>query len=292
MSERVVCVYHGGCADGFGAACVVRRALGAGVEFHGADYGDAPPDVAGAVVLVVDFSYPLQVLRAMAEQALQVLVIDHHKTAAADLAELPRAPERYDLWRASGVPLAAIFDMGRSGAGLAWDVFFPGAARPALIDYIEDRDLWRWRLSATREVTAALFSYPQDFDVWGRFLEGGVEHLLAEGVALVRKQEQDVARALEVSTRRMVIGGHDVPVANVPFSMASDAGNVLCEGEPFAATYVDTPLHRVFSLRSARGAVDVGEVARQYGGGGHATAAGFRVPLPAFRLPVLEVAHG
>lgn len=292
MADRVLCIYHGGCADGFGAAYAVRRALGREVEFHAGRYGDAPPDVAGKVVLVVDFSYPLAVLLAMAETALAVLVIDHHKTAAEDLAGVPRAPENYDLWRASGLPLAAIFDMRRSGAGLTWDVLFPGAGRPALIDYIEDRDLWRFSLNATREVTAALFSYPQDFEVWERFMEGGVEQLMREGVVLVRKQERDVARLVASTKRRMVIGGFDVPVANVPYMLASDAGNIMCVGEAFAATYYDTAEHRVFSLRSSRGAEDVGAIAQLYGGGGHATAAGFRVPLPRFDLPVPGVFDG
>lgn len=292
MVDRVVCIYHGGCADGFGAAYAVRRALGREVEFRGARYGDAPPDVAGKVVLVVDFSYPLAVLQTMAEAAVAVLVIDHHKTAAEDLAGVPRAPENYDLWRASGVPLAAIFDMRRSGAGLTWDVLFPGAARPALIDYIEDRDLWRFSLSATREVTAALFSYPQEFEVWERFMEGGVEQLMREGAALERKQARDVERLIESTQRRMVIGGFDVPVANLPYMLASDAGNIMCAGEAFSATYYDTADSRVFSLRSREGAEDVGAIAQLYGGGGHATAAGFRVPLPRFDLPEPEVRNG
>ena len=29
-----LCIYHGNCADGFGAAWVVRRALGFAVDFH------------------------------------------------------------------------------------------------------------------------------------------------------------------------------------------------------------------------------------------------------------------
>jgi nanoRNase/pAp phosphatase (c-di-AMP/oligoRNAs hydrolase) len=59
---------------------------------------------------------------------------------------------------------------------------------------------------------------------------------------------------------------------------ASDAGNILSEGRAFAATYYDTDKSRVFSLRSSKGGVDVGEVAKLFGGGGHKHAAGFSVP--------------
>ncbi|MCQ4271052.1 phosphohydrolase [Pseudomonas kuykendallii] len=276
--ERVICIYHGGCADGFGAAYAVWRALGRDVEFHPAKYGSAPPDVAGAVVLVVDFSYPLETLQAMADVAEQVLVIDHHKTAAEALAALPEAPMGYHAWRQRELRLSAIFDIRRSGAGLTWDFLNPGWGRPALVDYIEDRDLWRFSLSATREVMAGLFSYPQEFEVWAHFMEGGVRQLLQDGKAIERKQRQDVAAVIRSSLRRMMIGDHDVPVVNAPYTMASDVGHVLLEGEPFAATYYDAAEERVFSLRSSDNGVDVGAISEQYGGGGHRNASGFRVP--------------
>jgi nanoRNase/pAp phosphatase (c-di-AMP/oligoRNAs hydrolase) len=76
--------------------------------------------------------------------------------------------------------------------------------------------------------------------------------------------------------RRMVIGGVNVPVCNAPYSMASDTGNLLSKGEPFAATYTDLgDGRRSFSLRSSDEGADVSVVAKKYGGGGHRNAAGF-----------------
>lgn len=83
---------------------------------------------------------------------------------------------------------------------------------------------------------------------------------------------------LGVVVREFVIGGYAVPVANLPYTMASDAGHKLAESAPFGACYWDTPEGRVFSLRS-QGEFDVSEIAKQYGGGGHKNAAGFRVPF-------------
>lgn len=85
---------------------------------------------------------------------------------------------------------------------------------------------------------------------------------------------------VRVMRRRMVIGGHDVPVANLPYTLASDAAGMMAEGEPFAACYFDrADGQRVFSLRSREGGVNVAEIAKAYSGGGHAAAAGFQVPL-------------
>ena len=182
--------------------------------------------------------------------------------------------------------MGVLFDMERSGAGMAWDYFFPNIGRPKLIDHIEDRDLWRFKLPHTRAISAALFSYPYDFDVWDELMrssffeeETTLARLAKDGEAIERKHHKDVADLVEATKRRMVIAGISVPVANLPYIYSSDAGHLMAEGEPFAACYWDTPDGRVFSLRSQDDGADVSSVAVQYGGGGHARAAGFRMPI-------------
>lgn len=277
---KTLCIYHGNCADGFGAAWAVRRRMGAeNVEFLAGHYGMPAPDVAGRVVIIVDFSFPLEVLKAMAQQAFAVLVLDHHKTAAVALAELERAPLHFQAWSYTPPKLSAVFDMSRSGAGIAWDFFFPGLQRPPLINHIEDRDLWRFKLDGTPEILANLFSYPQDFEAWDELMQQPMNAAVAAGTAINRKHKKDVADLVASSKRRMVIAGHDVPVANLPYIHASDAGHLLAQGEKFAACYQDTTDHRHFSLRSTSEGMDVGEIAKQYGGGGHRNAAGFTVPF-------------
>lgn len=78
---------------------------------------------------------------------------------------------------------------------------------------------------------------------------------------------------------RMVIGGQEIWVANIPYTLTSDAGNLMARGEPFAACYWDTPNGRVFSLRSTKDGADVSAIAKSYGGGGHVNASGFQMPL-------------
>lgn len=285
--QRTLCIYHAFCADGFGAAWVVRRALGVDVEFHPASYGQEPPDVAGRDVIMVDFSYKRPVLEAMAKGAHSILILDHHKTAVEDLARFNPPPPTYAGWRRATVhgvqPLtvnvAALFDMERSGAGIAWDFFNSGEPRPALIDRLEDRDLWRFNFDDTRAVQANVFSYPYDFEVWDRLMTTPLPSLLAEGEAIERKHHKDVAELVGATRRTMVIGGHRVPVANLPYTLTSDAGHLMAQGEPFAACYLDTPNGRTFSLRSTDAGIDVSEIAKGYGGGGHRNAAGFKMQL-------------
>jgi len=263
---KKLCIYHGNCADGFGAAWCVRSALGEdGVEFFAGVYGRPAPDVTGRDVVMVDFSYKRDVMLEAIGKAASMLVLDHHKTAAEELADLPGA--------------TIVFDMDRSGAGIAWDYYHPGTSRPPLIDVIEDRDLWRFKLPHTREIQANVFSYPYDFKVWDKLFATPLVDLALEGEAIERKHHKDIAELVGVTKRRMKIGGYDVPVANLPYTLTSDAGNLMAQGEPFAACYWDTPTGRVFSLRSTADGMDVSEIAKAYGGGGHKNASGFQIPL-------------
>ena len=58
-------------------------------------------------------------------------------------------------------------------------------------------------------------------------------------------------------------------------NLISEIGNVLSKRYPFVVMYFDTPSIRKFELRSS--SVDVSEIAKLHGGGGHKFAAGFRV---------------
>lgn len=258
-----ICIYHGNCADGFGAAWVVRKALG-DIEFFAGNYHEPPPDVTGKDVVMVDFSYKRPVLLEMAEKANSILIIDHHSTAIRDLVNLP--------WK-----ITTKFNIGCSGAILTWKWFFPGQEPPPLLLHIEDRDLWRFALQRTREIQAAVFSYPYDFKIWDKLMATSPEVLAAEGAAIERKHFKDIKELLGVTTREMCIGGYCVPVANLPYTMSSDAAHELAKGRPFAGCYYDTPNGRNFSLRSTDEGVDVSVIAEQYGGGGHRNASGFRV---------------
>lgn len=262
---KVLCIYHHNCVDGFAAAWVVRKFLG-DVEFHPGRYGDTPPDVTGRQVIMVDFSYKREVLEQMAAKAEWITILDHHQSAEQDLAE--PLPDN----------VQAVFDMNHSGAMIAWK-YFSHEEPPKLLLHIEDRDLWRFQLKGTREIQAALFSYPYNFELWDRLIAADVDELYCDGVAITRKHMKDIHELIYAAGSRATIGGYDVPVLNAPYFYSSEAGHLMAQGEPFAACYYDTATHRVFSLRSADNGLDVAELAARFGGGGHKHAAGFRIPI-------------
>lgn len=289
---KPLCIYHGKCADGFTAAWAVKAAIG-DCDFHPGIYGEPPPDVTGRDVIMVDFSYKRPVLDTLASAAQTLVVLDHHKTAAADLAGLPPpadgpwSPDGMLHWaRECNAPCAchALFDMERSGAQIAWDYFHPGKPRPLLVDYVGDRDLWRFKLIWSREVNAFIFAHEYTFANWdylGRLLctSMEVQRVADMGSAIEKKHHKDVAELVDVTRRTMRIGGMDMPVANIPYTLTSDAGHLMAKHDQgVAACYWDTPAGRVFSLRSTESGPDVSAIAKGYGGGGHKNAAGFQMP--------------
>jgi len=259
MKRRLV-IYHAPCLDGTTAAWAAWRAFGdSDTEYLPAKYGDPPPmDVAGRDVIVLDFSYSRADMLAMYHDARTLLVLDHHKSAEIALKDLP----------------FAVFDMSRSGAGMAWDTFH-STPRPWLVDYVEDRDLWRFRLPDSKAVNAWIHASPREtFEQWDAL--DAIPALLAaeKGEAVLAYQAQYV-REMVKQARPIMFCGHAVPVVNAPYFSISELLSALAEGNPFAVGWCQRPsgLYQ-YSLRS-RGDFDVSLVAQKFGGGGHKNAAGF-----------------
>ncbi|HZO51356.1 MAG TPA: DHHA1 domain-containing protein, partial [Bryobacteraceae bacterium] len=112
-------------------------------------------------------------------------------------------------------------------------------------------------------------------DEWDRLCSGYVTDLIEEGMAIQRYFRTLVEQAKKHAYFRE-IGGHRVPVVNASMFMASEVAGELSEGQPFAGVYSESETHTLWSLRSRPGGLDVSEVAKQFGGGGHKHAAGFR----------------
>ena len=267
MMKSRICIYHKNCADGFGAALAVKSYWdAAGVaesdqEFFPAHYGDTPPDVEGKEVMIVDFSYDRQTLVDMNESAAKLTVIDHHKTAEEALKGL-------DFCH---------FDMSQSGAMLTYKHLFPESIAPLLFDYIQDRDLWQWKLPMSKEVSAALQAIPMRFEDWSPYLvDNNIEILKMQGETILRYQRRIVDKVASGSLPMINFLGHDVPCVNTT-TLISEIGNELSKSHPFAVMYFDVEGKRVYSLRSQEYGEDVSAIAKKFGGGGHACAAGFSV---------------
>mgnify|MGYP000848899273 FL=1 len=256
-SPPTLILYHAECADGFGAAWAIWRRYPK-AEYRPVKHGEAPPaNLAGHHIVMVDFSYNRTTLEAMAKDAASLVVLDHHITAEQALADLPYA----------------YFDLNKSGAVLGWEWAHDEPA-PWLLRYIQDKDLWQWALPNSREISAALASYPFDFELWTRFEQRELER---EGRAILRYENELVTKLASHAT---LVEFEGATVPSVQSSvLTSQIGERLSAEHPFCVIWHDRNNRRYFSMRSREDGTDVGAIAASFGGGGHTHAAGFSVPL-------------
>lgn len=259
-----VVLYHAECADGFGAAWAIWSRFPS-ARFIPVKHGNPPPTgLQDQRVVIVDFSYARETLETMAAQTQALLVLDHHITAEKALAGLPYA----------------YFDMKKSGAVLAWE-WAHDQPIPWLLDYIQDKDLWTWTLPSSREINAAVVSYPFDYHLWNHFTQKELEQ---EGRAILRYESELVSK---LAAQAMLIDFQGAVVPSVQSAvLTSQIGERLSAEHPFCVIWHDRDGRRYYSMRSREDGADVGTIAASFGGGGHTHAAGFSVPLgPDGSLP-------
>jgi oligoribonuclease NrnB/cAMP/cGMP phosphodiesterase (DHH superfamily) len=283
-------IFHGKCPDGFCAAFIAKKRYPE-AEIMPLDHGSPVPfdAVRDKEVLVVDFSWPNREdnieLHTIAKS---FHIYDHHKTAQEKLEGLN----------------FVTFDMKRSGAGLVWDYFnfdvihrndgvlWQPKPRPWYVNYVEDRDLWNWALPGSKAVNAYLMSLPQTIEAWFALDILKVEYAEQIGVGILRhvnRYVKEAAAEAQFGSWNWYISGdterlrhheyYTVAVVNAPYMNCSEVGHVLAQKVNIGMTWFERADGQVqFSLRSI-GDIDVSQIAKQYGGGGHKNAAGFRTSL-------------
>jgi nanoRNase/pAp phosphatase (c-di-AMP/oligoRNAs hydrolase) len=137
-------------------------------------------------------------------------------------------------------------------------------------------DLWRFELEGTKEITSALYEQlPITFKAFEKLKRN---HLFEIGKIQVAQFSKMVKR-LSNNAHAVELSGFKGLAVNAPSFFASELGNLLAEKSgTFGMTYhFDGKKNQwIVGLRSI-GDFNVGEIAVEFGGGGHVNAAGFSV---------------
>lgn len=271
-----IVLYHGNCLDGTGAKYAAWKKFGGKATYIPVIYGNSavPPEVEnseGLEIFVLDFSYPKDILLKLRAKHKSVMVIDHHKSAEADLVGMPDC----------------IFDMTKSGAVLAWEYFHGKKKVPQILLHVQDRDLWQWKLPKTKEITTGLSTLEGDVVLWDSTL---INELMLIGETLCKYIDSKVDSATKPDRVRRVLftfkgKSYNVGILNTTgyVSEISQAMYTKDKALDFTITYfVEVTNEVILSFRSDQhkeNCVDVSEIAKAFGGGGHKTAAGGRTSL-------------
>lgn len=265
-------LYHKNCMDGFAAAYAAWLNFKDKATYIPVNYGEPVPYMPNAEsVYILDFSYPRNTLVSLYENlGGELLVLDHHKTAEKELIGLPFAR----------------FDQTKSGAVMAWERFQSEyRPMPEIIAYIQDRDLWQWKLPESQAVNAALrlqITDYTDFETFHQYVlytctMEAIEQIKTEGAIIVKYEQQIVERLLKQEYRQILSDRTPIWSVNSPI-LQSEIGHALASEHGLGDVYYEIEGKRRHSLRSV-GEIDVSEIAKAYGGGGHKNAAGFEETL-------------
>lgn len=299
--NKTAVFYHDHCTDGFGAAFVFFKQFGReNVDYYPCNYNDKPPLVstyAGKDVVILDFSFPLDVTNDIIAKAASFTWLDHHKTAFEMMGQ--DVNKVYSDLKHDHV---IFLDNNRSGALMAYDWFFgrgTGGEVPLMIQHIDDRDRWQFQIENSREFHAALQQLkPWTFEQWAQ-LDAAItddphayDNFIEKGRTVLdvdRRQIESAARKNRECFLSFIDANGDLQgargvAANCTVHI-SEIGHQLCKiSNTYGLIYfVDEHAKLRVSLRS-EGDYDVSIIAKHFGGGGHRNAAGFTADLEMLKM--------
>src|SRR3989338_3916467 len=270
-TKKIAVLYHADCADGFGAAWAAWKKFKDSALYFAVPPSnrELPAKAARTDIFTLDYSFPFDTIVKIREQVNSLTVIDHHETnKEAALSADNR-----------------LFDMAHSGAALSWKFFHPTKPIPRLLRYVEDSDLWKFRLRHTREITESLSLYDMNFKTWDKlvrdFEQGKEKKYIEEGTTLLRSRDRRIGRLIGFG-EDVTFEGHKALMVNSPFYVSEIGHSIVKHGMPIAVIWSRRGDKGMVFLGSDGKAGNVAKLAERYGGGGHAAAAGFTFKVKDF----------
>jgi len=277
---KTLCIHHND-ADGRASAAIVRRALGPQTSMQEMNYGELVPwETISEMdrVVMVDFSLPASEMQRLA-LGRDFIWIDHHISALEELAGISAS------W-------PGLRDTGEAACVLTWRYFFPGKPLPKALVLIGDRDIWRWAEEDTGSFDEGLYqkdTNPENDELWTPLLDDDlqvVSQLVIQGSVLHEARLRAIQR--DVNHYGFPATFERYPTLVINRRGNGDLGETIRQaGYQIAYCYVDNfqngKLMTFVTLYSSE--VDVSQIARKFGGGGHPGASGFSFERGASPFP-------
>lgn len=274
-------------------------------------------------VYVLDFNLDKDCYNYLlnANNDIQIVVLDHHKTAKEAIEKLD---EEF-----AGKNIQFYFNLKYSGAVLSYLYFSTQFGIPndeSVLDYVvktqvptwikmvHDRDLWQWKYKDTKFFTTALFSkitgnanndtngnnyvnyVPSELEQMCKINPSkaeSVEILIDTGKIMSEQYENQIQSVIdergyfEVDLLGLGVKGYAVNASNL---FSSELGSKLCrldDEHKYAIIFTFMEKDRVkCSIRSIDD-FDCSGIAKHFGGGGHPQASGFNLTFEQFQKYIL-----
>lgn len=314
---KIKIIYHKNCTDGFMAAFVCNILIESyihsnygkiisvkdDVEFIPISPNTIPniDDIENSYIYIFDVAIPVDDFKNWIKLAKNVELYDHHISNKKEY-------EEHNLTN-------CYFDLEESGASLAYKKMYNAYRLDKsgkifkvkdvkdsymywFVQYVKDKDLWKFSLNNSKEINSFIYSIPMSFDEYTKnFIDYSKYDINpAYTGAVIYNSEQRLIKSIADNHDYMLwksneFGTFTVPVVNSNV-FQSEIGNILAQKtEHFAVVWYVFYQNRIpkvkLSLRSV-GDFDVSVIAKELGGGGHKNAAGCSVDYREFNPYLLN----
>jgi len=283
--------------DGIGCGVVAKHAFGdsVDVEYCGYDSIDtkvaefliSPEFVATDVVFITDISVKEEALVKLIEKKAsdKLMLLDHHKTAThlnqygwAQVSENEPDPHNEGMERLSCGTTAFYNYLVENGLL---------KATPELQDFVEQVrswDTWDWTRTSPRNEQAMLLNLLLTvIGRWkfvDRFSENAEVVFNATERTLVDIEKRRIEYTVKTKQKALVERDLILPIGTYRVGVVfaenylSDVGNSLAEDNPHLDFIIMISSGTRLSFRGIEKGIDLGLVAKEFGGGGHPLASG------------------
>ncbi len=269
--KNTVILYHAECSDGFGAAWAAWKKFGQDADYIPVYHDHPLPEgLVNKDIYTLDFTFPMDLTKQLISQNKKVTSIDHHITAK-DIISLTQD---------------YLFDNDHSGSVLAWKYFHQKPV-PKILEYVEDTDLWRFKLPNSREIFSVVALYDRNFEDWNMLAEKMDDSVMfnffvSEGDLLIKHESKLIDEIIRQNCQTVEFEGIETFCVNATLFGSQIASVLATTKPPIGIVWSQHKDYIKVSLRS--NGFDVSKLAAKYGGGGHIRAAGFSLPLDS-KLP-------
>lgn len=282
----MICIYHNRDLDGWMSAAIVKL-WHPNTELIGWDYGMPIPDLSFKEVIMVDISFPVDVMKANCNR---LVWIDHHKSAilAWQDVELADLEDRFTIPGLRSSDFAA--------CELTWKYFFPEKGIPEIVHLLGRYDCFGHK-GTDEELKVLQFQYaaraymstPKDCLDYLKADIGEMEYsaevrsldellIVGEGIYeyLCTEAQQIYERRFDVDFDGLKFGC----VNQCRFNPINFGIQYHKDGYDGFACFHYQKGQWIYSLYNDNGQVDCSEICKKRGGGGHKGAAGFQTKTP------------
>jgi oligoribonuclease NrnB/cAMP/cGMP phosphodiesterase (DHH superfamily) len=215
-------------------------------------------------------------------------IIDHHKTA---IDNITKWEDKYQF----GTDANFALDTSYCGAMIVWREFFTDTMPPYFLDLVDDWDCWKHKLPETKAFNAGSRLY--DTSPFGGFWEtlyygsfnpfhtekAFLNEVIESGKLILKATDMQAKEAIKSFSFEVEFEGYKCLALN-----QGRCNSTWFDSKPGYDIYIPFVFNgKIWTVSLYSVTIDVSEIAKKYGGGGHPGASGFQCS----EIPFVRTAH-